>query len=95
MGANASREEGGRFVPCDVPASEPFRAWLRVSLNQERSPKTGSIGPISERHLDALEDLRRELLKHGYSRRQLSNGNLIETAIELLHVHAFDGRGMR
>ena len=95
MGEGASQKEGRRFDSPDVPAKEPFRAWLHVSLARERAPKTGSIGPISERHLEALEELRRELLQRNYSRRQLSNGNLIETAIELLYAHTFDGRRVR
>lgn len=92
MEADASREEGRRIPLSDVPAREPFGAWLHGSLIRERDPKTASIGPISERHLETLEEMRQELLKHGYSRRQVANGNLIETAIELLYAHGFDGR---
>lgn len=96
MEAGSSRGGDERDAcSCDVPSREPFRAWLRGSLIQERDPKTASIGPVSERHLEALEEMRRELLKHGYSRRQLSNGNLIEAAIDLFYAHTFDGRRVR
>lgn len=56
------------------------------------------MGPVSERHLRALEDVRSELLyrrglvERGYSRRQVSLSNLLETAIELLYAHVFGGR---
>ena len=95
MGAGASQGAGRRFAPPDVPVREPFRAWLHGSLTRERTFKTGSTGAISEEHLDDLKDLRRELLKHGYSGRQLSNRSLTETAVELLYAHALDGRRVR
>lgn len=95
MGEGTSQNEGRRFDSPDVPAKEPFRAWLHVSLARERDPKTGSIGPVSERHLEALDEAKRELLKHGYSRRQLSRGNLVETAIELFYAHVFDDRRVK
>lgn len=95
MEASGSQEEGGRFAPTDVPAKVPFRTWLHGSLVRERDPKTGSLGSVSERHLDALAELRRELLRDGYSRRQVAKGNLVETAIEILYAHVFDGRSLK
>lgn len=95
MSRGTSQGEDERDTPCEVPSREPFRSWLHRSLTRDRDPKTGSVGPISERHIEALEDLRRELLKHGYSRRQLSNRSLIETAVELLYAHTYDGRRVR
>ena len=94
-GCMEARGEDERDAPRYVPSREPLRVWLDGSLTQQRDPKSASVGPISERHHDALGEVRRELLRHGYSRRQLANGNLIETAIELLYAHVRDGRRVR
>ena len=95
MDGGMTRGEGERDATRDVPSREPFRAWLDGSLTQQRDPKSASVGPISERHHDALGEVRRDLLRQGYSRRQLANGNLMETAIELLYAYVRDGRRVR
>lgn len=82
----------GRDDVRGVLSRESFGSWLPRSLDQERAPKTASLGSISERHMEAMADIRRELLRRGYSRRQSSNTNLIETAIELLYAHVFRRR---
>ncbi len=82
----------GRDDVHGVPSRESFRSWLPRPLDQERAPKTASLGYISEQHMEAVADIRRELLRRGYSRRQLSNTNLVETALELLYAHVFGHR---
>lgn len=75
-----------------VPSRESFWPWLLRALGQERAAKTASLGEISERHRDALDDIRQELLRRGYSRGRASAANLIETSIDLFYAHVFDGR---
>ena len=81
-----------------VPSREPFWEWLHRSLDQERGRKTAGVGPISERHYRALEDVRYELLarrkitRHGYSRQLVSRSTLLEVGVELLYAHVFGRR---
>lgn len=70
-----------------VPGGEPFGRFLDRGLTGDRRPKDYSAPAISDHHADILDEDRRLLKELGYSRRQLSVGNMIELAVELQHEY--------
>lgn len=80
-----------------MPSGEPFGRWLDRRVRGGRLGKDRSGPAISSAHYGVLDDLRRELrTRRGYSPREVSYGNLVKIAIELLREHAFDrGAGQR
>lgn len=93
-------DDFGNVGASGVPSREPFWPWLLRSLEAEVGRRDGSVGPVSDRHLRAVEDVQRELLQrrglagHDYSRQRVSKSTVLEVAIELLHAHVFGGRRM-
>lgn len=70
-----------------VPGGEPFGTFLDRGLTGERRPKDYSAPAISDHHADILDEDRKLLKELGYTRRQLSVGNMIELAVELQHEY--------
>lgn len=70
-----------------TPTGEEYGEWLDGGLRADRSVKSYSAPAMSEHHGDILDEDRKLLKTLGYSRRQVSLGNLMEMAVELQHEY--------
>lgn len=77
-----------------TPYGVLFSEWLDRSVRGGRLGKDRSGPAISSACYLALDEIRRELeRRRGYSPREISYGNLVEIAVDLLREHVFDRQG--
>lgn len=74
-----------------TPNGTPFNEWLDRRIRGGRLGKDRSGPAISSACYSVLDEIRRELeRRRGYSPREISYGNLVEIAVDLLREHVFD-----
>ena len=87
---SSGREPGGPYTPSGIP----FGKWLDRRLRRGRLGKDRSGPAVSSACYEALDEVRRELgERRGYSSREISYGNLVEIAVDLLREHVLDCQG--
>lgn len=90
-----ARSSGGKYNdrPSEgphTPSGVPFSRWLDRRIRGGRLGKDRSGPAVSSACYEVLDEVRRELgERRGYSSRQISYGNLVEVAVDLLREHAF------
>ncbi len=89
-GRGTGESPGGPHTPSGIP----FGRWLDRRIRGGRLGKDRSGPAVSSACYEALDEIRRELgEQRGYSSREISYGNLVEVAVDLLREHVFQREG--
>lgn len=82
-----SSSDRGAATRLLTPGGEDYGDWLDRSLTGAHRPKDYSAPAISKAHAKMLRQDQMLLEDLGYSRREISVGNMIELAVEIQHEY--------